>query len=112
MPSAQRAVPNDDADLSHVNQAALLHDGDQIDVPVIKGGAAPAAIPTTNGPIHINTANIDDLRSLPGCSASLAQKIIDYRQKNGPFKSMFDLGHVSGIGKVKQRDWASLLIFD
>lgn len=102
----------DDADMARINMAAAIHDGDQIDVPALKGNGSAAIIPpTVSGPININTANIDELRGLPGCSPALAQRIVDYREKNGPFKSMTDVGHVSGVGKTKVRDWASLVVF-
>lgn len=103
---------NDDADSAGVNQAALVHDGDQIDVPVIRNSSAAQVLPTASGPVHINTATIDDLRSLPGCSAALAAKIIAYRQQNGPFKSLTDVGKVPGVGKVRLGTWQSLLVFN
>ena len=103
---------NDDADVERINQAALLHDGDQIDVPVIGSKSSANAVePTVSGPIHINTATIDDLRALPNCGPTLAQKIIDYRQQNGPFKSMTDLGKVPGVGKTRLQEWQSLIVF-
>ena len=104
---------NDDADVARINQAALLHDGDQIDVPVIgsKSGSGSAQ-PTPSGPVHINTATIDDLRALPNCGPKLAQQILDYRQQNGPFKSMTDLGKVPGVGKTRLQEWQSLIVFN
>jgi len=103
---------NDDADSSGVNQASLLRDGDQVDVPVIRNSSAAVPLPTPSGPVHINAATVDDLRALPGCSAALAAKIIAYRQQNGPFKSLTDLGKVPGVGKARLSNWQSLLVFD
>jgi competence protein ComEA len=59
--------------------------------------AAPAekAGPTVN----INTATSSDLESLPGVGPKLAQRIIEYREKNGGFKKVEDLMNVQGIGE-------------
>jgi competence protein ComEA len=103
---------NDDADSTGVNQAAFVHDGDQLDVPLIRNSSAAAPLPTPSGPVHINAATVDDLRALPGCNASLAAKIIAYRLQNGPFRSLTDLGKVPGVGKVRLSNWQSLLVFD
>ena len=50
------------------------------------------------GKLDINLAGVDDLTLLPGIGKVLAQRIIDYRQENGPFSSIDDLINVSGIG--------------
>ncbi len=107
---------NTDANLSEVNMAQILHDGDQINVPVIDPNAKPTrvkpqATATESGPVYINTAGVDELRRLPGVGPSLAQKIIDYRTKNGPFTTMDDLKNVSGIGPAKITEWAGLIDF-
>ena len=51
--------------------------------------------------ININTANIEQIQSLPGIGAKLAQRIIDYRTANGPFTSLLQLKLVEGIGDSK-----------
>ncbi|MBQ2785899.1 MAG: helix-hairpin-helix domain-containing protein [Oscillospiraceae bacterium] len=51
--------------------------------------------------IDINTATFSQLQTLPGIGPTLAQRIIDYRQQNGPFSSIGDLINVSGIGEGK-----------
>lgn len=48
--------------------------------------------------ININNATIDDLQNIPGIGKSKAEKIISYRNENGPFKSIEDIKNVSGIG--------------
>ena len=58
-----------------------------------KGGAAPIA------PINLNTATQAQLETLPGIGAKAAQRILEYRQKNGSFKKPEDLMNVKGIGE-------------
>lgn len=56
---------------------------------------------TVNTKININTANKIKLETLPGIGDSTAQKIIEYREKNGRFKTIEDIKNVSGIGDSK-----------
>ncbi len=55
-------------------------------------GATPAVV-------NINTATVEQLDALPGVGAKMAARIIEYRQKNGPFKKIEDLMNVKGIGE-------------
>jgi competence protein ComEA len=48
--------------------------------------------------VNINTATKDELDKIPGVGPVRAQAIVDYRAKNGPFKSADDLKKVDGIG--------------
>ena len=57
----------------------------------------PAAAPAS--PINLNTATQAQLEALPGVGAKAAQRILDYRKQNGPFKKIEDLMNVQGIGE-------------
>ncbi|MDP8238138.1 MAG: helix-hairpin-helix domain-containing protein [Candidatus Hatepunaea meridiana] len=54
--------------------------------------------PSTDNPLNINNANEYELTLLPGIGQIKAERIIDYRTKNGSFNSIDDLENVSGIG--------------
>ena len=55
--------------------------------------ATPAAV------VNINTASAAELEALPGIGAKTAARIVDYRQKNGPFKKIEELMNVRGVGE-------------
>jgi competence protein ComEA len=91
------------ADLAMVNLAAPLADGEQVVVPKrgapgVAGGGAGAAGGLSTGPVHLSTATLDQLDSLPGIGPVTAQKILDYRAKHGAFSSVDALDAVPGIG--------------
>lgn len=67
-------------------------------VPAAPVMAAPAA-PAANGLVNINTADVNAIAAMPGMGMGKAQKAIDDRNANGPFKSCQDLQRVNGIGK-------------
>ena len=99
--------PRRGVDLSSLNLAALVADGQQILVgqQASGGGAAPGAGTglTTTGvaaPVSLNAATLDQLETLPGIGPVLAQNIIDWRTANGGFHSVDQLTEVSGIGDV------------
>lgn len=66
---------------------------------VLVGGAAEAAKPAPTGKVNINTASAEQLTVLPGVGEKLAARIVDYRQKNGGFKTPRELMNVQGVGE-------------
>ena len=102
--------PTRKADLAAVNLAAPLIDGEQVLVP----GRIPAAVAAAEGaplpadvasapaaPVQLSVATVEQLDSLPGIGPVTAQKIVDYRNANGPFRSVDDLDEVPGIGPTR-----------
>ncbi len=100
----------DNADLTLLNLAAPLVDGQQILVPE-EGAPAPSAVPgttgvpgATGGLVNINTADEASLETLNGVGPVLAASIIAYRTEHGPFTSIDQLDEVSGIGPATMED--------
>ena len=60
---------------------------------------SPATPKAAKGSIDINVANVSELKKLPRIGPAMANRIIEYRRQNGPFKSMDELTNVKGIGK-------------
>ena len=58
----------------------------------------PASAPVHSGKVNINTADLQTLMTLEGIGETYAQRIIDYRNANGPFESITDITKVEGIG--------------
>ena len=112
----------EDADLTKVNLAYTISDGQKIYIPKIgdvinlqnelseyisSGFGNNDLIENEGGiasggeKVNINTAKQTELETLPGIGPSTAQKIIDYRTKNGKFQSIEDIQNVKGIGDGK-----------
>lgn len=102
------------ANLSKVNLAYVLEDGQKVYIPNINEKEEKEYISKENGEkiivediskssskVNINKASADELKSLSGVGDSLANRIINYRKENGKFKSIEDLKNVSGIGEKK-----------
>ena len=104
---ARAGGPTRKAQLELVNLAAPVADGEQVVVPrrgaavVAAGGAAGAANGGTSGPVHLSTATLEELDTLPGVGPVTAQKILDYRQQHGGFSSVEELNAVPGIGPAR-----------
>ncbi len=106
--AVSRAGPTRKADLALVNLAAPLADGEQVVVPRRSGvgsGGGPASeaggSPAIRGPVHLNTATLEQLDALPGVGPVTAQKILDYRQEHGAFSSVDELDAIPGIGPAR-----------
>ena len=121
LPSGSRAIDAITAaggarkgvDLSDINLAHQLVDGEQILVgapkPVLASRSKGSSKVKLNGPLNINTATAAQLDALPGVGPVTAGRIITYREKNGPFKSIDDLRKVSGMGASKFEALKSLI---
>ena len=91
----------DEAAQTAVNQAELLTDGQMIEIPTKEEQQAQTAAEEArlDGLVNINTADLEELKTLPGIGDSKAHSIIAYREKNGAFKATADIKNVDGIGE-------------
>ncbi len=91
------------ADLSTVNLARVLSDGEQIyvDATIVNSAGVRISKKARSGPININRATLAQFDSLDGIGPVIAKRIIEYRKVNGPFLTVGDLQKVSGIGVAK-----------
>jgi len=91
------------ADLSTINLARVLNDGEQIyvDSTLVNSSGVRVSKRAHEGPININRATAAELDSLDGIGPVIAKRIIEYRKVNGAFTSVADLQKVSGIGGAK-----------
>jgi len=125
--AVRAAGPTGKAYLDYLNLAEILTDGQKITVPskeeieqisrmeTVKSNngspgqagtlaganlSATAAVPG-GGRVNLNLANLIQLDGLPGIGPALAQRILEYRQQNGGFRSVQELKKVTGIGEKK-----------
>lgn len=93
---------------ARINLARRLVDGEQVAVGDSSDGAhaSSASAATQRGKLNINAATATELDALPGIGAVLAQRIVDYRTKHGPFAKLRDLLDVPGIGDSKYANMA------
>ena len=92
------------AKLAQTEKAAKPAQGEKAAKPATTVKAAkPAstakARATAANPVNLNAASVTQLQTLPGIGASAAQRIVEYRQKNGAFKKIEELMNVKGIGE-------------
>ena len=100
--------PTADADLRQTSLARRLQDEELVVIPA-RSRASPVASPTTGGEIsigietdghlNINSASAPELETLPGIGEVLAERIVAYRDANGPFMRVEDLTSVEGISE-------------
>jgi len=93
-------------DLSGVNLARKMSDGEQVAVGVPPApdaapaaGGAPGAAGTDQAPLDLNAATVEQLDALPGVGPVTAQRIVDWRTRNGRFATVDQLREVEGIGE-------------
>ena len=107
-----------EADLSNINLAYILEDGEKIYIPkkgeeIPENNSSSMLSPSTSvtssssssskntSKVNINKATEAELETIPGIGPSTALKIINYRNENGKFKSIEDVKNISGIGDAK-----------
>jgi competence protein ComEA len=83
------------AETESINLAALMVDGQQVDVPGVVDSSH-----VNVGRVNINTATTSELDALPGIGPTTAQAIVDYRLQHGSFKFIQDIQNVPGIGSA------------
>ncbi|PWH17569.1 MAG: hypothetical protein DDG60_01745 [Anaerolineae bacterium] len=97
------------AEINQINLAEKVQDGQRIDIPgagpfptpqLVIGGSGLLVTPTIppGGLININTADAALLETIPGIGPTIANRIVSYREANGPFQKVDDLLKVPGIG--------------
>lgn len=108
-------------DVTGLNRARVLMDGEQVVVGVPAPNAAGAGAGTGGGsgtgapagvragPLSLNSATVEQLDTLPGVGPVLAQHIVDHRLEHGGFRSVAELREVNGIGERRFADLAPLV---
>ncbi len=109
--------PTSDAALDHINLAVELRDQQQVYVPrqgetspppVISGGGSGSG-GTAGTQVNINTATATELETLPRVGPTTAQRIMEYREANGPFTTIENIQDVPGIGPATFEGFKDLI---
>jgi competence protein ComEA len=108
---AKAGGPQRRAEMTAVNLAQPLEDGQQVVVPVASGAPGTGSAPVAGGssepgapgsiPISLATATVGQLDELDGIGPTLAERIIEFRDENGGFRSVGQLQEVEGIGEKR-----------
>ena len=108
--------PLNGADIVGLNMARHVADGEQIVVGIMTPAGRPAALgssvgvsqaspapegPKPSGPVDLNAATVEQLDTLPGVGPVTAAAIVAWRQANGKFTEVDQLGEVDGIGPAR-----------
>lgn len=99
---------SDDTLTSLVTTAGLAPNADVEHISILVASKSSSSLPQK---INLNRAEAWLLQALPGIGEGRARMIIDYRTRNGPFRSVDDLGKIEGFGKSivdRVRDYASV----
>lgn len=101
---ARAGGPTRKADLTGVNLAAQVEDGQQVVVPAagaLPGGAAATTDATPAVKPSLGSATVEQLDEIDGIGPTLAERIVEYRTENGGFGSLDELQDVDGIGEKR-----------
>jgi competence protein ComEA len=88
------------ADPASLNLARIVQDGEQIIVGAVGDARSRRSTNSSSDKVNINTATAEDFDSLPRIGATLAERIIAYRDEHGPFAGVESLLEVPGIGDL------------
>jgi competence protein ComEA len=90
----------EDAAAEAVNQAQALSDGEMVQIPTAaeQEEQQAQAVEQSDGLVNINTASLEELKTLPGIGDARARSIIAYREGHGAFSSIQDIKNIDGIG--------------
>lgn len=106
----EKRVDSPDLHRLHAADSLLLFTPPQTPLP--DSGAAQPRLATVTEPLAINEASVRELQTLPRVGPVLAERIVAWRQANGPFRSLRDLRRVQGIGARTAAQLALLVRFD
>lgn len=104
-----------EADVASLNLAARVGDGERVRIPPLVPVTRPEAIASPATSVHlvnVNTASAADLAELPGIGPVLSERIVAYRDINGPFTSLDQLANVEGISAGLVEKLRALITLD